>query len=163
MNLYKYWLSKEEGSSFTTENIYEGFINLNGEIVINDTNYKSVKDFSENRAFIKDQDGNYKIIDTKGKIISKDTITRVVGNGFKNGVAFIEKEGKFGLIDTNAIFLISPQFEEIDETGMISDYFFFSNWNEDNYDSYDILYGIAKKDGSIILQPAIQEFNNNGF
>lgn len=163
MNLYKYWLPEEEGTSYTTEKSYEGFINLKGEIVINDTTYESVKDFSDNRAFIENKDRNYFIIDTKGKIVSKDTFSRIVGDGFKNGIAFVEKDGKYGMIDTNAIFLIKPQFEGIDEIGIINNYFFFSDWNQDKNSNYDKLYGIAKKDGSILLKPTMQEFNRNGF
>lgn len=164
MNLYKYWLpEEEEGTSYTTEKSYEGFINLNGEIVINDTTYESVKDFSDNRAFIENKDRNYFIIDTKGKIVSKDTFSTIVGEGFKNGIAFVEKDGKYGMIDTNALFLIKPQFEGIDEIGIINNYFFFSDWNQDKNSNYDKLYGIAKKDGSVLLKPTMQEFNINGF
>jgi len=163
MNLYKYWLPEEEGTSYTTEKSYEGFINLNGEIVINDTTYESVKDFSDNRAFIENKDRNYFIIDTKGKIVSKDTFSRIVGDGFKNGIAFVEKDGKYGMIDTNAFFLIKPQFEGIDEIGIINDCFFFSDWNQDKNSNYDKLYGIAKKDGSVLLKPTMQEFDRNGF
>jgi hypothetical protein len=163
MNLYKYWQQGEKGTSYTTEKSYEGFINLKGEIVINDTTYESVKDFSDNRAFIENEDRNYFIIDTKGKIISKDTFYRIVGDGFKNGIAFVEKDGKYGMIDTNAFFLIKPQFEGIDEIGIIDDYFFFFDWNQDENSNYDKLYGIAKKDGSILLKPTMQKFNRNGF
>lgn len=163
MNLYKYWQQGEKGTSYTTEKSYEGFINLKGEIVINDTTYESVKDFSDNRAFIENEDRNYFIIDTKGKIISKDTFYRIVGDGFKNGIAFVEKDGKYGMIDTNAFFLIKPQFEGIDEIGIIDDYFFFFDWNQSKNGNYDKLYGIAKKDGSILLKPTMQKFNRNGF
>lgn len=103
MNLYKYW-QQQDSTSYTTEKSYEGFINLKGEIVINDTTYESVNDFSDNRAFIKDKDRNFFIIDTKGKIISKDTFSRIVGDGFKNGIAFVEQDGKYGMIDTNSFF-----------------------------------------------------------
>jgi len=163
MNLYKYWQQGEKGTSYTTQKSYKGFINLKGEIVISDTSYKYVKDFSDNRAFIENEVRNYFIIDTKGKIISKDIFSRVVGDGFKNGIAFVEKDGKYGMIDTNAFFLIKPQFEGIDEIGIIDDYFFFFDWNQSKNGNYDKLYGIAKKDGRILLKPTMQKFNRNGF
>lgn len=163
MNLYKYWLPEEKGISYSSEKMYGGFINLKGEIVINDTTYASVKDFSDNRSFIQNKDRNYFIIDTKGEIISKDIYPKIIGDGFENGIAFVEKDGKYGMIDTNAIFIIKPQFEGIDEIGIIDDYFFFYDWNQDKNSNYDKLYGIAKKDGSILLKPTMQGFNRNGF
>lgn len=163
MNLYKYWLPEEEGTSFTSEKIYEGFINLKGEVVINDTNYLSVTDFSDNRAFVENKDRNYFIIDTQGKIISKEIFSRIVGGGFKNGIAFVKRDEKYGIIDTNANFIIKPQFEGIDETGIINGYFFFSDWNQDKSSNYEKLYGIAKQDGSILLKPTMEDFSRNGF
>lgn len=162
MSLYKYWL-KNENALYSTEFGYEGFINLKGEIVINDTTYTSIKDFSNNRAFVETKNREYFIIDTKGKIISKDTFSGIIGNGFKDGIAFVRKDGKYGMIDTNAHFLIEPKFEDIDETGIIDDCFFFSEENPDEDSDYDELYGIAKKDGSILLKPIMEEFSRDGF
>ncbi len=54
MNLYKYWV--QDNGGYSTGYSYEGFINLKGEIVINDTTYESVKDFSNNRAFIRNKE-----------------------------------------------------------------------------------------------------------
>ncbi len=163
MNLHKYWLEKEGSTSYSTANSYEGFVNLNGEIVINDTTYLSVKDYSDNRAFVRKKNRNYIIIDTQGKTISKEIFSRVIGNGFNNGVALVEKDRKFGMIDTNANFLIKPQFNGIDEVGIINGYFFFFEWNKDKKSNYDRLYGIAKIDGTIILNPVIEEFDRYGF
>lgn len=163
MNLYKYWLKEEEGISYSSANSYEGFVNLNGEIVINDTTYESVQDYSDNRAFIQKENRNYFIIDTQGKIISKEIFSEVIGNGFNNGVAFVEKDRKFGMIDTNANFIIKPQFKGIDDVGIINGYFFFFDWNKDEKSNYDRLYGIAKIDGTIILNPVMEEFDRYCF
>jgi len=163
MNLYKYWLPEEKGDSYTSENSYEGFINIKGEIAINDTSFKSVKDFSDNRAFVEDENINYFIIDTHGKIISKEKFTRIVGEGFKNGYAFVEKKKKYGLLDTNANFIIEPKFEDIDDIGVVDNYFFFAETNTDEKSNYDKLYGIAKIDGSIVLKATMQQFDRSGF
>lgn len=164
INLYKHWQLENEGTSYSSEKSYEGFINLNGEIVINDTSYEYVKDFSDNRAFVQLKDSrDYLIIDKKGNVISKDTFPSIIGEGFKDGLAFVEKDGKYGMIDTNANFLIKPHFEGIDEIGIINDYFFFSERNEDKNSDFDKIYGVAKKDGSILLKPIMQEFNRKGF
>lgn len=162
MNLYKYWI-KEEGISYSTANSYEGFINLDGEIVINDTTYEFVKDFSDNRTFIQDEDRNYFIIDTQGKIISNEIFSDVVGEGFSNGVAFVEKDRKYGMIDTNANFLIKPHFDGIHRVGVIDEYFFFYEWNEGSRSNNDRLYGIGYKDGSILLNAMMDDFDRGGF
>lgn len=162
MNLYKYWI-KEDGISYSTANSYEGFVDLNGEIVINDTTYEFVKDFSDNRSFVRDEDRNYFIIDTLGNLVSNDIYSNVIGEGFNNGVAFVEKDGKYGMIDTNANFLIKPQFEGIDRVGLIDDYFFFYNRSEGIKGNSERLYGIANLDGSILLDPSMDNFDRGGF
>lgn len=161
MNLYKYWLSKDK-DSYAYENNYEGYINLKGEIVINDTTFESVEDFSDNRAFVKDV-WNYSIINTQGKYISQYQFNDILEPGFKNSVAFVEVNNKWGLIDTNANFIIQPQFDEIHRIGMVGDYFFFIQDNSHKKDNQEDKIGIAKKDGSIILQPIIQQIDEEGF
>ena len=163
MNLYKYWQPEESGTSYTTEKNYEGFVNLKGETVINDTNYVRVSDFSDNRAFFQNENRDYFIIDTHGKIISKDTFSGLAGDGFKNGLAFVEIGGKYGMIDTSANFIVKPQYEGIDDVGILNGYFFFYEWNPNDNDSSDKFYGIAKKDGSVLLKPIMQEFARMGF
>ena len=163
INLYKNWVLEQEGISYSSENVYEGFINLKGEVVINDTNYKWVKDFASNRAFVVDDDRNNFMIDTRGKIITKDTFTDLAGNGFYGDVAFVAKNRKYGMIDTNGTFLIAPQFEGIYDDGLIDGYFFFYVVLDHEEKGYDRLYGVAKKDGSIVLQPSLFDFNRNGF
>ncbi len=155
--IYKYWDS--EGPDFNAHT-YDGFINLKGEIIINDTTFKSAKDFSNNRAVvvIDDSHSNF-IINTKGQVINKKPYTEILGEGFKNGTAFVEQDSKWGLIDTNANFIIKPQFENINRLGMIDDYFFYTHRNNANRE----LTGIANNDGSILFQPILQEFDQRGF
>jgi len=164
MNLYKYWILEKKGNLYTSGNNYEGFIDLSGEIVINDTSFEYVNDFSNNRAFVRVRDSrDYVIIDRQGEVISKDTFPRIIGEGFKDGVAFVEKDGLYGMIDTNSTFLIEPQFEGIDELGIIGDHFFFFDWNQEENGNSERVYGIAKKDGSILLEPTMQDFSRYGF
>jgi hypothetical protein len=152
--LYKYWVPEEKGTS-SSINSYQGFINLKGEITINDTTYESVMDFSNNRAFIQNKSREFFIINTEGKRISNEIFSNIVGNGFNNGYAIVKKEGLYGMIDTNARFLIKPQFNGVDETGVQDGYFF--------YYGNERLYGIAKTDGRIVLKPVMDEFDRNGF
>ena len=163
MNLYKYWLPEKNGISYTSEKTYEGFVNLKGELVVNDTNYKYVYDFSENRAFVQDDDRNTFLIDTRGKRICPDTFGTIATEQFHNGVAFVRKHGKYGMIDTNGVFIIKPQYNSIDEVGLLGNYFFTREESSDENNDYGELFGIARKDGSILLKPILLNFDRNGF
>jgi len=163
MYLYRYWIPEDKGVISTSEKSYQGYMNLKGDIFINDTTYESVEDFSDNRAFVEDNDWHYSIINRQGKVIAKNSFNRILGSGFQNGVAFVAVDSKWGLIDTNANFIIKPQFSGIDDAGMIDDYFFFFEETAHEKSGYDKLTGIAKKDGSILLKPIMQEFDRGGF
>jgi hypothetical protein len=163
INLYKYWLKEKDKDSYTTDKSYEGFINLQGEIVINDTNFKYVEDFSDNRAFVRDDDNNYFLINTFGKVIAKNSFSNIIKPGFKNGKAFVKVNRKWGLIDTNAIFLIKPVFDGIDLIGIIDDYFFFEKDSLNKEGNHISKYGISNIEGNILIQPVMQQFDRNGF
>lgn len=163
MYLYKYWIPEEKGIISTSEKSYQGYMNLKGELFINDTTFKTVEDFSDNRAFVRDNDWHYSIINTQGKFVSKNAYNRIIGDGFKNGFAFVAVDWKWGLIDTNANFIIKPQFSGIDEIGLIDNYFFFEEHNPDQKGGYDNLIGVARTDGSILIKPIMQEFDRDGF
>lgn len=162
MYLYKHWLPKTDGITYTTERSYKGFMNLAGQLVINDTNYKYAKDFSNNRAFVEDKNRTTYIIDRTGKKILNEGFKSVCGKGFQNGVAFVRKDKLYGMIDTNGVFLIAPKYQGIEESGLIGDYFFPTEGKE-NGDDYTLLYGIERKNGTTVLKPILQEFDRNGF
>lgn len=160
INLYKYWIPEPKGN-FTTEKSYEGYLNTNGEIVLNDTNVKQALDFSCNRSYIRNKNFIGKIIDTKMNTVL-DSVYCDNNFSFKNGMAFVEKGGKWGLIDTNGIFLIEPKFDIVDNQGITNNYFFFKEGNKSgNY--YNGLTGICRIDGKIILEPSIKDFNGGWF
>lgn len=163
MHLYKYWIPEEKGVFSTTEKSYQGYINFKGKISINDTTFETAENFSENRAFVRDNDWHYSIINTQGKFVARNAYNRIIGDGFKNGFAFVAVDWKWGLIDTNANYIIKPQFDGIDEIGLIDDYFFFEEHNPDNKSDYENLIGLARTDGSILLKAIMQEFDRNGF
>lgn len=162
MNLYKYWLPREGFVSYTPERTYEGFVNLKGEPVINDTNYKYVEDFSCNRAFVQDEKRNTFLINTQGKRVVADTFENINTIRFQQGISFAAKHGKYGMIDTNGVFIIPPKYERIDAVGLVGNYFFPGS--EFSIKEEDItLYGIEHKDGSTVLKPVMQEFDRFGF
>ncbi|MBX7154080.1 MAG: WG repeat-containing protein [Bacteriodetes bacterium] len=163
MHLYKYWIPEKRGVYSSSENSYQGYMNTKGEIIINDTTLEAVKDFSDGRAFVKNKNGHYSILNTHGKFVAKNSFNNVLGNGFYNGVAFVAVNQKWGLIDTNAHFIINPLFYRINDIGMIDDYFFFEEPNPDTNNPYNNLTGIASKNGKILVKPIIERFDQEGF
>ena len=126
MSLYKYWIPEKKGIISTSEKSYEGFINLKGEVVFNDTNYRYVKDFSNGRAFIKENNKDYILIDTYFKRIGNKEFEDIPAETFKNGYAIVETSDGFGIIDTLGNFVTKSDFDEIDRVGIIDDYFFLA-------------------------------------
>lgn len=159
VSLYKYWIPEKKGIISTSEKNYEGFINLKGEIVFNDTNYRYVKDFSNGRAFIKENNKDYILIDTYFKRIGNKEFEDIPAETFKNGYAIVETSDGFGIIDTLGNFVTKSDYDEIDRVGIIDGYFFFSNESDEN----KTLFGIADLKGNIISKPIMQEFDRNGF
>jgi hypothetical protein len=110
MHLYKYLIPEEKGVLYTTTKGYQGFMNMKGEISINDSTFEQVEQFADNRAFVRDDKRRFSIINTEGKVVGNTLFSGLLGTGFKNGLAFVEVGQKWGLIDTNAQFVIEPKF-----------------------------------------------------
>lgn len=159
VSLYKYWIPEEKGISYTTAKNYEGFINLNGEVVLNDTNYRYVKHFSNSRAFVKEENKDYILIDKYFKRVGNNSFQNIQSESFKNGYAIIETRDGFGIIDTLGNFITKLDYANIDDIGIVDDYFFFSNESDDSKS----LYGISDLKGNIICKPIMKEFDRNGF
>jgi hypothetical protein len=159
VSLYKYWIPEKKGITSTSEKNYKGYINLKGEVVFNDTNYKYVNDFSNGRAFIKENNKDYILIDRYFKRVGNKEFQAIPEEVFKNGYAIVRTSDGFGIIDTSGNFVTKSDFDEIDRVGIIDGYFFFSNKSDDN----KTLFGIADLKGNIISKPIMQEFDRNGF
>ncbi|HEY1053972.1 MAG TPA: WG repeat-containing protein, partial [Emticicia sp.] len=161
ININKPWLSEDKRFTYSDDKSYDGFMNLKGEIVINDTTFYDVEDFSENRAFVKSND-KYSLIDTKGKILADTAYVNIKGK-FRNGKAFVETEDGWGLIDTTGNFILKPIFEDITTGEIVDDYFFFESEEPDKKGNYHNLIGVAKTDGKVLIMPAMQQVDLTGF
>lgn len=157
ISLYKYWLPSEEGTVSTTDRDYEGFINVNGEVVFNDTNYRYVKEFADGRAFIKKEGKDYILIDKGFKRVGNKEFESIPQETFDNGYAIVETKDGFGIIDTAGNFVTESDYEGID--GIVDGYFFFSSENDED----KILYGIGELHGKDITKTIFEEFDRNGF
>lgn len=154
ISLYKYWIPEEENVSYSAENAYGGFINMKGEVVLNDTNYEDVEDFSCGRAFVSTNEG-YILLDRNFQRVGNEVFDDVLNNGFCDGYAIVETEDGYGIIDTTGRFVVNPQFENIHPLGVVGKYFFYSK--------YEGLYGIADLTGNRITGPMMSQFDPAGF
>ncbi len=158
VNLYKHWLPVKKGVYSTSKKSYEGFIDLKGKVVFNDTLIKSVNNFSDHRAFIRDHNRNYNVIDTNFNILNKRPFEDVKGDGFLNGYAVVESDEGWGIIDANMKYVVKPEFDYIHDVGIIDSMFFFRI-----YELGSKLYGIKDLNGKTIIAPIIESFDTEGF
>jgi hypothetical protein len=156
--LYKNWIPKAR-ENYSTAYSYPGYFNLKGEAVPNDTNYTSVSDFSEGRAFVSERANEYYVIDTGFRKLGNTHFHRILNERFKNGYAVVSDGHRWGVIDTSAHWVVKPVFKQIDAIGIIDNYFFFI----DRGDNGQSLYGVANLQGKIIIPPVIDEFDKTGF
>ena len=154
VSLYKYWIPEEKGTVSTTTKMYTGFINLKGQVVFNDTTYIYANNFSNGRAFIKQDHSDYILIDKNFKRVGTQAYREVLNDTFSNGYAIVGSTWGYGIIDTLGNFVVKPQFEDIDQVGIIDDYFFISD---------NTLYGIADLKGNVLVKPIMQQFDRSGF
>lgn len=133
---------------------YEGLIDLKGEVILNNKNYRYINDFSDGRAFVQPQSGNYILIDRDFKQVGNKQFIEILKEKFYNNHAIVRTDEGWGIIDTTGRFIIKPTYDDIDGVGIIDDYFFFME---------DGLYGIANLNGKTICKPIIEGFDRNGF
>lgn len=145
-------------SDKSTDRIYyEGFINLKGEVVLNNPDYRFVNEFSNGRVFVREEDGDYILLDRNFKRIGNNTYTYIVNDRFQDGYAIVKTKDGYGIIDTMANFVAAPKYDMIDRIDIINDRFFFSIDEKD-----DMLYGIADLHGNVITK-GISQIDESGF
>ena len=127
---------------------HHGYINLKGEIVLNDTLNQTLNDFSDERAFVTDSNSMFRMIDTKLNIVGNESFDKI-SEEFQNGHAIVIKDDKSGIIDTKGKYTVKPIFEN--ELKIIGNYFTY-DVNED-----EKLFGIGSLKGTIITKPIFQE------
>lgn len=155
-------------NTYSTENAYQGFIDLKGKLVFDDPEFEEVTNFSENRAFVKRRDGQYSLINTKCEVIVRDGFTELLTSWaelahFKNNTAFVATDDGWGLIDTSGSFLIKPHFESIEAPGFVGDYFFFTGGNPEAKSLNERYYGFADRNGNVIVNSIMEDYDRDGF
>jgi hypothetical protein len=140
--------------------LYPAFMNLKGELVINDTSIGHIAEFSENRIFVDNPKiQGYIMIDTKGRRISKLFFRSVEYFGFHNGNIIVKVDGLYGLMDTNANFLIKPGYTSLERT-LNDDRIFTFSKNENSNNSF---YGLINDKAKIVVSPKFDMIDRTGF
>jgi hypothetical protein len=154
VNLYR--KSKDKSASGLD---YQGFIDLHGNVVLNDTNYMTAGAFADGRAFMKISDDQFVLIDRNFKQVGKDSYEEILTNTFSNGLAIVKMPEGYAIIDTAGNFRSRYRYYDIHYVGIVDGYFFFgAEKGEDK-----TLYGIADVDGNVICKPLMVSFDKNGF
>lgn len=125
---------------------------------MNDTNYKYVNDFSNGRAFVRQDNGDYILIDRNFKRVGTGSYNSILNDRFQDGYAIVEAKYEYGIIDTMGNFVVQPQYEEIDRAGIVNGYFFFSEEKDDT-----ARYGVSDLKGNVVIKAIMSEFDRNGF
>ena len=104
------WVSSfSEGlSAFSTKEDKIGFVNKQGEIVIN-PQFEDFEPFSEGLAAVCDKNNKWGFVDTKGNLTINYQFEEVAS--FHEGFAVFQQGDKYGYIDKNGQYIINPQFE----------------------------------------------------
>ncbi len=111
--------------------------------------YKQVSDFYDERAFVKDFDNNWSIIDTKGKIIKTLLIDDF--RNFVNNLAAVFIKNKWGVINKDGEYLIEATYDRL--TSIEKDLFIAEK---------DGKKGIINSKGNILLELAFDNVYKSG-
>lgn len=137
-----------------SENDYEGFIDIQGNIILEDANIIEVFDYSENKAVIVTKDEEYYFIDLDGKKLKDKKFQEIMQPGFENGLAIVIENGKYGIVDSNINYVVKPVFENISKIGRKGKYFSFTHIDTNIK---------SKKIGNLYLLKASFDSENNEF
>lgn len=83
------------------------FINKSFQLISNEK-FEMIKDFNEEFAEVKLENGGWSFINTKGILITKQSFEKT--NKFTSGMAMIQSNGKFGFINNDGKIIIPPVF-----------------------------------------------------
>lgn len=137
---------------------YPGFVDTHNQLLLDDSTVKDIRPFSNGRAFVKREDDEYRMIDTRMQVVGTVKFSDVHEPGFINGYAMVKTADGWGFIDTNARFVVKPAYDDIHECGIVNNYFFFRTYKGDS-----TFYGVATLDGKEICKSYLEDIDRSGF
>lgn len=172
VSFYNIW-PMEEDWSVSSDRIYPGYVNRNGNPLLKDTLLEDATSFSEDRAFIKYKGANFMLVDTAFNQVGETTFKKIKMQWlgypvfsvfpFVQGYAFAmpDSNNHFGMIDRSGNWIINPVFDNV--YGITEGRIIFSVNAPTKENEYRILYGISDLKGRIVLEPILEEYDENGF
>lgn len=146
-----YWNAEKKEFSAVKKD-YQGYMDLTGEIVLNDTLNRYLYDFAGGRTFLKDAKGTFQLYDKRLNRVSEEVFDQYENPGFSNGLARVRKKYNWGLIDTNGRYLFEPKFAGIFRIDYEHQLLIY----ESDTESGQPLYGIANFKGEPVGDSNIQ-------
>jgi hypothetical protein len=93
--------------------VHHGFININGEIVV-EPKYYSVKGFHENLIVVSKRNGFLNLLNQDGVEIIDEIYSSDITIGFYEKLAKVKRKAKYGFIDTNGTEVIKCKFSGVE-------------------------------------------------
>lgn len=154
---------------------YCGIINTEGKILYTDTSWRSVTPFTFKRAFAKDRNGKWKLINTEGEQVSNLVFDNILNEPdlfgdtagiFTNGIAFAKLSNGWVRIDTSGKILSKPRlFKDVDDSRLhrIGDIVFIGrSKNIENQNKYHP-YGFWNSKTDVYVEPFYNDIRIGDF
>ena len=142
---------------------YAGVLNSEGEIVFSNEDWDEITYFKNERAFAKDKDKNWFLIDKTGKILNNEPYLKIrsdleytsSGDLFQNGLEMVQTEKGWGIIDTSGAFVLQARdlgfyFNNVSNKG---DKFVFRKDVSSEEKGYYYDYGYWDIENDLIVKP----------
>lgn len=165
--------NKTNVRSSRDRNTYKGVVNTDGQIVLSNKNWEEITPFKSNRAFVKDLNKNWYMIDRKGQILNNQPYKAILyeirhGNPdylFQGGIQFVESDRGWGAIDTTGQYVIAPKdihfsYRNLYRRGQIV--FTEEDISIEN-DEYSYHYGFWNTKTGVVVEPQFHYINFSEF
>jgi hypothetical protein len=153
---------------------YKGAINSNGEIILSNADWDEITPFTFNRAFSKNTNGEWFLIDTKGKPLISQPFKEILYETydsrpdllFQDGIAFVKTEKGWAAIDTTGEFTLKPtdlnniEYDYVKRRGSII--FLLEDISVES-DKYAYRYGFWNTENNTIVKPRFHDIDMDGF
>ncbi|MDF2192522.1 WG repeat-containing protein [Paraflavitalea sp. CAU 1676] len=137
---------------------HEGYIDIRGKVVLDNTLYTNVTEFSRGRAFARTKEELYYLIDTAFRVLNKDPYRGVEEDPFRTPYAAVDTETGWGVIDKSGTFVVKPTLPYIDR--IVGDFVYFG-MDEGEGDKGP--FGVITIGEKPVINPVMQQYDRRGF
>ncbi len=151
------WVFGKDEAYFAGDSVYNGYIDLRGNIIFSDSGIIRKADFSDGRVFMEREEERYYIYDTAFCVIGPMNYSSVLHGGFVNGLAIVRDDVYWGIVDTNGKIVVPFRYSSINN--IQGNYFFYSYLNAND----EKLCGVSTLAGETVVPMALQDYDRRGF